>query len=207
MPRHKRQNLLGRIAGPRETFVTGIIVILLFLLQQVLFVRIIQVLAFASLAVLAGKRIRWAYFAVMVLSITAFNLFTPIGEVLFSFGPLVVTRGALRQGLLKGFAIPGLVFISLFAVQPTLVLPGRLGGLIARVFYYFERLLEGRKRVTLRGFVGSVDGVLIELSREPADDITGESAVKTGTWGYLLLISILAVNAVPLALAGFGLLT
>lgn len=206
MPRRRRQNLLGRIAGPRETFVTGIIVILLFLLQQVLVVRIIQVLAFASLAVLAGKRIRWAYFAVMVLSITAFNLFTPIGEVLLSIGPLVVTRGALRQGLLKGFAIPGLVFISLFAVQPTLVLPGRLGGLIARVFYYFERLLEGRKRVTLRGFVGSVDGVLIELSREPAGDMTNDVAVKTGTWGYLLLISILAVNAVPLALAGFGLL-
>ena len=153
-------------------------------------------LAFAGIAVLAGKRIRFGYFLIMVTSITFFNLLTPVGEVLLKAGPLVVTRGALRQGLMKGFAIPGLVFISLFAVRPDLQLPGRLGGLIARLFFYFEQLLDGRKRIRLRRFVDSVDELLMELLQSgPATDVASSPAVRTTRLGYLF-VSILATSSI-----------
>ena len=163
MAREKRVNRLAAHLHPVHLFVTGILVIACFLLQQNLIVRIVQVALFAGIAALSGKRIRFGYFIIMVTSITVFNLLTPVGEVLLKTGPIVVTRGALRQGLMKGFAIPGLVFISLFAVRPDLQLPGRLGGLIARLFFYFEHLLEGRKRVQLKRFVDSIDELLMDL--------------------------------------------
>ena len=163
MARKGRPNRLAPHTHPLHLFITGILVIVCFLFQQNLFVRIGEVALFAVLAILAGKRIRWGYFVIMVVSITLFNLLTPVGEVLVRLGPLVITRGALEQGLMKAFAIPGLVFISLFAVRPDLRLPGRFGGLVARLFFYFEHVLEGRKQIRIRRFVETVDTLLLSV--------------------------------------------
>jgi heptaprenyl diphosphate synthase len=169
---------LAEHTAPLHVFLTGVIVIVCFLFQQNLWVRMGQVGVFALLAVLAGKRIRWGYFLIMVGSITLFNLLTPVGEVLARVGPLVITRGALTQGLVKAFAIPGLVFISLFAVRPDLKLPGRFGGLVARLFFYFERVLEGRKKIRLRSFVASVDGVLMAALGEEGGSADADDTVR-----------------------------
>lgn len=139
------------------------ILIVAFLFQGNLAVRVGQVALFAVLAVLSGKRLRWLYFVVMVVSITGFNLLTPFGRVIARIGPLAVTDGALEQGLLKGFAIVGLVFVSLFAVRADLMLPGRFGGLVARLFFYFERILETRRRVVPSRLVASLDEILLEI--------------------------------------------
>lgn len=166
-----RRNRLANHIHPSHLFAAGVAVIVAFLLQSNPVVRVGQVLLFAVLASVSGKRIRWLYFVVMVSSITFFNLLTPLGELLFQIGPLRITRGALEQGLMKGFAIVGLVFISLFAVRADLRLPGAFGGLLARLFFYFERILEGRKRISARRLVATVDEVLLEMypvDRDPA---------------------------------------
>jgi heptaprenyl diphosphate synthase len=169
-------------------------------------VRIAQVLVFAVLASLAGKRIRWLYFVVMVVSITVFNTLNPLGEVLFRLGSFPVTRGALRQGLMKGFAIPGLVFISLFAVQRELRLPGRLGGMVARLFHYFELLLEGRSRIRLRTLVSSVDTLLLGLmnddSATPAPSGESEPSARTTPFGYLFIFVLVAAGIAMVVMYG-----
>ena len=198
-------NRLAAHVNPLHLFLTGILVIACFLFQQNLVVRICQVLVFAGIAGLAGKRIRIGYFLIMVTSITFFNLLTPVGEVLLKAGPIVVTRGALRQGLMKGFAIPGLVFISFFAVRPDLRLPGRLGGLIARLFFYFEHLLEGRKQIRLKRFVESVDELLMDLPQSTAFSTTCDGSrpsTRTTHRGYLF-VSILATSSIA-AVVLFG---
>lgn len=205
MAPEKRTNLLAAHLNPRLLFLTGIVVIVCFLFQQNLIVRIGQVLVFAALVVLAGKRIRIGYFLIMVTSITVFNLLTPVGEVLLRLGPIVVTRGALRQGLMKGFAIPGLVFISLFAVRSDLRLPGRLGGLVARLFFYFEHLLEGRKRIRLKRFVDSVDELLMDLLQSTTASVARDGSspgIRTTHLGYLF-VSIFAISNVA-AVVLFG---
>ncbi|HKJ85323.1 MAG TPA: hypothetical protein VKA06_04570 [Spirochaetia bacterium] len=161
--RRRPPNRLARHTAPLHVFIVGVVTIVAFLFQEELLVRLIQVLLFAAIATLAGKRIRWGYFLIMVGSITFFNLLTPVGRVLAEYGPIRVTEGALEQGLMKGLAIVGLVFISLFAVRPDLRLPGTFGGILARLFFYFERILDTRKRVSAKRLVESVDGVLLEL--------------------------------------------
>jgi len=170
--RKKRPNRLARHIAPRPLFFAGALLIVAFLFQSSLTVRISQVLLFALLAMLAGKRIRWGYFVIMVSSITVFNLLTPVGQVLIELGPWPITRGALEQGLLKGFAIVGLVFISLSAVRPDLRLPGTFGGMIARLFFYFEEILDAKKRVRAAALVESLDGILLEMY--PPDHRAGE---------------------------------
>jgi len=175
-------------------------VIVAFLLQANLIVRICEVALFALLATLAGKRIKWLYFLVMVTSVTFFNVLTPVGELLIRLGPVRITRGALEQGLMKGFAIVGLVFVSLFAVRPDLRLPGALGGVLARLFFYFELIFDSRKRVSARRLVSSVDEILLSIypgselpegdagsSRNTIAGIIGMVVVTAACWSAAML--------------------
>ena len=217
MPRSRRRrpkppNRLARHTAPGHIFIAGVLTIVAFLFQDDLVVRVAQVMLFALLATLAGKRIRWGYFAIMVGSITFFNVLTPVGRVLVEVGPFAITEGAVRQGLLKGFAIVGLVFISLFAVRSDLQLPGTFGGMLGRLFYYFERVLDTRRRVATSRLVESVDAILMELyppgagepesvpatagdTRDAGD--AGSAAVPSATTdalGAAVLVGLVVVN-------------
>lgn len=209
MARRRRPNRLAARISPPHLFLTGVVVITAFLFQQDLAVRAVEVALFAVLAELAGKRIRWGYFFIMVTTITIFNLLAPVGEVLVRIGPVAITRGALIAGLMKGLAIPGLVFISLFAVSSDLRLPGRLGGLIARLFFYFERLLDGKSRIRLRGFIESIDEVLMELLDQSLSDAARTNGAPAGaaaldptartTQGGYAMIALLVAGTVAVA--------
>ncbi len=185
--------LLASHLSTRNLFLTGLLVIPAYLLQPSLLVRVPQVLLFAFMADRAGKKIKWLYFVIMVTSITVFNLLTPFGRVLFSVGPLEVTSGALRGGVMKGMTVVGLVFISLFSIRSDLALPGRLGGLIGRVFYYFEKILEGRKRIEPRRLIASLDDILESIYGEADEEPEMERFTETDLRGWLfsgLLVSL-----------------
>ena len=173
-------------------FLTGALTLPAYLLQGDLEIRLFQVLLFAALAGVAGKRIKWLYFVIMVTSITFFHLLVPMGRVLFQIGPLPITEVALRNGLLKGLTIVGLVFISLFSVRSDLKLPGRLGGLVARLFFYFERIMEGRHRIEARRLIGSIDEVLTSIYApgmpvEPVE-LTEGAARESRGWALVAMV-------------------
>lgn len=196
--RPKKQNkLLRNHLNARHLFIAGGLLIPAYLFQDAILIRVAQVLLFATLASIAGKRIKWLYFVIMVSSITFFNLLTPMGRILLQLGPLPITQTALHQGLMKGFTIVGLVFISLFSIRPDLKLPGRLGGLVGRVFFYFEQIMEGKGRIEAKRLIPSIDEVLTGLFRP---DGSGEperpmfSPTTTSAWGVAFVIGLLGVN-------------
>ena len=191
----RRDPFMARHFAPQHLFLTGALLIPAFLFQPNLLVRVGQVLLFAQLATANGKRIKWIYFVVMVSSITVFNLFTPFGEILFTVGPLSITRGALQSGLEKGFTIVGLVFVSLASIRPDLRLPGRLGGMIGRVFYYFERVIEGKKRIRPRRLIESLDEILFELYRPGERRAEADGPLRsTTTLGYAAMAMLVGLN-------------
>lgn len=178
-----KDNFFTRNTNPLHLFVTSALILPAYLFQDELVIRIAQVLVFAVLSTVAGKKIKWMYFVIMVSSITFFNLLTPMGRVLVSVGPVTITGGALRNGVMKGFTIVGLVFISLFSIRPDLRLPGRLGGLLVRLFYYFERIVETkRQKLEARRIIGSIDDILDSLYQpgKPQEPPVGEAAGTTG---------------------------
>ena len=79
---------------------------------------------------------------IICISVVFFNLFTPEGLVLFSLGKFKVTLGAVQNGLHKSGVLLAMVFVSQYAVSRDLNLPGKAGGFLSRVFYYFDALSE-----------------------------------------------------------------
>jgi heptaprenyl diphosphate synthase len=191
----RETGFLHRNVAPIHLFVAGMFVIPAFLFQQHLIVKVGQTLLFAVLAAVAGKRIKWLYFLVMVSTITVFHVLTPLGRVLFEVGPIQVTYGAVRLGLLKGFTIVGLVFISLSTISRDLRLPGTLGGLIGRLFYYFERILDTKNRVSARNLIPSLDNILDDLY-EPGQIAAEPTPVRrtTAPVGLAAMVAVVAVN-------------
>ena len=161
--RKKRPDRLATFLNPAFRFWTGLILIPGYLFLENPWAKLGLVVLFGFMAVMAGKRIRFGYYIILTASITFFHILTPLGRILFEIGPLRVTSGALGTGVMKGLTLCGLIFISLFSVSGKLRLPGKLGGLLARTFYFFEEILEGKTRISPRDFIGSLDRVLIQL--------------------------------------------
>ncbi len=96
-----------------------------------------------------------------------------------------MTAGALESGLQKSMLLIGLVFTSLFSVTPGLRLPGILGGVLGRMFYYFEELSAGKGKIRRKSFIKDIDAVLGSCRSESSidsgstvqkgNDIQGES--------------------------------
>lgn len=202
MARNRRPNRIAAHTAPSPLFVCGGALIVAFLFQDNLYARLAWAVVFGGLAVLAGKRLRWGYFAIMIGSITFFNLLTPVGRVMAELGPLVVTEGALTQGLTKGVGIVGLVFISLFSVSPDLKLPGTLGGLLGRVFFYFERILEGKKQVRARHLVDSLDTILLERFPLDTDDVGSAAAERPRSARHTTTVGWIGLTVVTVAAWG-----
>jgi hypothetical protein len=74
-------------------------------------------------------------------------------------------------------------------------LPGTLGGLIGRLFYYFERILDTKNRVSARNLIPSLDNILDDLY-EPGQIAAEPTPVRrtTAPVGLAAMVAVVAVN-------------
>ncbi|MBI9100143.1 MAG: hypothetical protein JEY91_16800 [Spirochaetaceae bacterium] len=165
-----KNDYIGRFFSPGKRFFIGMLLMLVFLLLESLTFRAVMTGFFLVLAVLAGKKILWKNYILLIFFITFFNLLSPWGEVLFSLGPLDITKGALISGLLKGTTFTGLILISLTSIKKGLIIPGKLGGLIGKVFFYFERIFEQKHRLKRHDLIGTLDEILMDTFYESEQD-------------------------------------
>ena len=212
-PRRKRRpDLIGRIVARRDSFLAGVAALPAFLFLNRLEGLLALVPLFILLTILAGRRFRPVFPIVATLGIVAANLLMPSGRVLLSLGSVSITSGALLLGARKSLTFVGLVYLSFFSVRPGLKLPGRFGGLFARVIYYFERLLEADKRLDRRDALGSLDRFLWKvfppdpserpavLARERAAGGREEPTARTRAGGWALLAGVVLLPWAALAL-------
>lgn len=165
-----KPDYISRILTPGRRFFAGMVLMIIFLVFKSLMFRSILTVLFLILVLLSGKRILWKNYILLIFFITFFNILTPWGEVLFTLGPLSITRGSLDSGLFKGITFTGLILISLVSIKKGLVLPGKLGGLIGKVFYYFERIFEQKHRLKRHDLIGTLDEILMEIYFESEPD-------------------------------------
>jgi len=157
-----KTDYIENFLSPGKRFLFGMFLMVLFLLLESLLLRSLMTLCFLILVKLAGKKILWKNYIILIFFITFFNLLSPWGEVLYTLGPLNITKGALNSGLLKGITFTGLILISLTSIKKGLLIPGKLGGLIGNVFYYFERIFEQKHRLKRHDLIGTLDEILME---------------------------------------------
>lgn len=161
-----KTDFIGKYLSPGKRFFSGILLMIIFLQIESLVLRSVITSIFLILVLLSGKKILWKNYVILIFFITFFNLLSPWGRILLSLGPFTVTEGALKAGLLKGITFSGLILISLVSIQKGLKIPGKLGGLIGRVFYYFERIFEQKHRIKRHDLIGTLDEILMEIFYE-----------------------------------------
>ncbi|HKK64385.1 MAG TPA: hypothetical protein VJ967_00925, partial [Clostridia bacterium] len=194
---HKKQVDAAPVrVTPLVRLITGLLMIPPFILQPQIAFKGAHILLFGLASLYLGKRVRIIPGVMIAAAVTGAQLLTPLGEVLTYIGSFPITAGALQQGLLRGLNLVGLVYLSRYAVSPGLPIPGKLGALLYRVFYYFEELTAYRVvRDKSIGFWGNIkqalmgiDGFLLELSLPAAGASEGRGAKQAMPGGSTHLI-------------------
>ncbi|MBN2510773.1 MAG: Gx transporter family protein [Spirochaetales bacterium] len=210
--RKHRTDHLSKVLRPGERFTLGLALIIPLVFQESLVFRAVHLCLLAVLCVMSGKRLSWLYFINLLFWITLFQQLSPFGRVLAKIGPLSITRGALEAGIGKSLLLIGLVFTSLFSVTRGLKLPGKLGGLIGRMFYYFEQLYQGKHRIRRKSFLRDIDLLLKDAQALPASygrppgdtapDSSGPSVMIRTVSAVTVLVVFYSVFAAGLFLSG-----
>ena len=187
-----KMNWLEKHVSSRVLFAVGLACVPAFLLQEALIVKACQAFLFALLCLVSGKRLKIAASAIVLASVTFFNLLVPNGKLLFRVGFLAVTDGAMKSGLVRGLTVTGLFYMSSFCVRRDLKFPGRFGSLLGRTFYYYNLLLQARG-FKPKEIIKSLDRI---LQQAYLDDTTHEQLPRgrTSVPGYLLLLILVLVN-------------
>ncbi|WP_163336281.1 hypothetical protein [Desulfopila sp. IMCC35008] len=185
-------NKLLAKASPEALFILGLFTLPAFLFQEKLPYRLMDGLFFLILALYSGKRILPLPAMVLLASVTAAALLVPSGKVLISVFGFPITLGALKMGFSRGILLLGLFYLSKFTVVQGLVLPGKTGNGLAKVFFYFERFSEHYSQVSIRDLPGSLDTLLLKVSETSSDDENMAQAKREGRIPLILplLISI-----------------
>ena len=163
----RSRDCIGTFLHPQIRFFIGLLLLIPLFFQEVLLLKLLHVVTLGILCKLSGKRIYYIYFLNLLIWITLFQLLSPFGQVLLDLKIITITKGALLSGFNKSLLLIGLVFTSLFSVSPGLKFPGRLGGVLTEMFYFYEELYSGKGRIKRKSFIADVDFLLAEILNSP----------------------------------------
>lgn len=158
----RAQSYLG-LFDPGFLALAGVAISLAFLFQDRIAVRAAMCACFFVVSVFAGKGFSPVATAVTMAGIVAANLLVPLGKVIAAFGPFELTSGALAEGFDKALVFEGLIFLSRATISPTLRLPGRLGGVIASAFAYYDRVLEHKGSLRPATLLRDADELMLKV--------------------------------------------
>ena len=161
--RSVRRRRYEALIEPWVVAVLGVMVAVVFLLQQGLFVKTLFLLLFILWTWGAGKRFSLISTLIVMVGIVATNLLIPSGRVLFRLGPIVITEMALSEGLSKALTFEGLMYLSKAAIMPGLHFPGKFGAIIAEAFQYYDHIIEYRGKVHAKTAVRDIDMLLQKI--------------------------------------------
>jgi hypothetical protein len=163
MARASRREKAERFFAPSALAIAGIIVMVAFLTMNNLTVKTIMLLVFIAAASALGKR--FSLFTTLSVSagIILANLLIPSGRIMTTLWGFRITEGALLEGLNRAITFEGLMYISKASIMPGLSLPGRIGGIVAAAFGYYERVLEFKGRIRPATVAIDADGLMMRV--------------------------------------------
>jgi heptaprenyl diphosphate synthase len=191
--------------SPFPAALSGAVLAVAFLFEGNLAVKAALFALFAAAVVLAGKRFSFPTMLIVSAGIVLANLLVPSGRVLFSLGPLAVTQFALTDGVVKALTFEGLMLISKASIMPGLRLPGRLGGIVASAFLYYDRIIEYKGKVRAASLASDSDAMMRAVwedeSLEPqgiraAPDPRPRAAIRKGDIALAAVTAAVAIVSI-----------
>ena len=177
-----KYNYLKKIR-PEYLFISVLFVIPAFLFQKNVMLKWIHVMIFMFVSFSAGKRIRILPNIIMLSGITAANLLTPVGKVLFYLFIFPVTSGALVNGLEKSALLIGMIYLSKTALSGEFSMTGKKGNIFSELFFYFEKIMEGENSLSGKSNIKSDrrEEILNRKCKDEFEDREGSFSVKDGS--------------------------
>jgi heptaprenyl diphosphate synthase len=204
--RLRRQEYCQRLFSSRVLFAAGLLIMPALLFNPGTISRIAQFFFFWFLAWLAGKKNNPLITILVILGIVIFNLLVPYGRVLFSFGAVKITSGALLAGLHRGITLEALIMLSRVSIRQDLRLPGSFGELIGESFRIFAQITERKNIIDRKNIVLSIDKLMIELSESPLpseaeNEPAGIVQNSDTAGGIIILVFAVILSWVPFMLS------
>ncbi|MCL2092657.1 MAG: Gx transporter family protein [Treponema sp.] len=189
---------------PSDLAIAGLCMAAALLSPSVLLVRAIQFFFFALLCWISGRRFKPHVTALVILTVTFFNLLIPYGEILYTAGPLVISSGALAGGLYRGLTLGGLFMVSRFSIRRGLVLPGLLGEILSEALGVFAALSEEplklRTKADRAGFLGQLDHLLVGIQKKEPQGAVPKGAGPGVFKSRLVLLGLVTLAWMPVLL-------
>ncbi len=188
--------------APTHLFLSGLVVIPSFVLQRSLLLKSLWVLLYAVICFVSRKRTKPVLSVIrsviLVTCITLVHLLTPAGRVLVRVRGFPITSLALESGLYRGLTLAGLFYISCFYVRRDIRLPGTVGMLLGRIFYYFNLLvsrspLDRKNPIEFdpRKPIESIDRILVETYGHRHKEDSPDPRTSIGGYCMLSLLVVL----------------
>jgi energy-coupling factor transporter transmembrane protein EcfT len=207
--RGKTLAFFERNIAPENLFAVVLCCFPAFLFQRNTAILAAEIVLFFGLSLLRRGRAAILSPLLILCFITFFNLFVPYGKVLFHIGAFAVTDGALYQGLRRAEILVGMVFLSQFALDSSLTLPGELSKLLSEMFAAFNRITAEKIPLNLREILVALDNRLfdsyftdISTPLNPAVGTPPQAGPKTTAlgWGLLAGFPVLLYGALAVSL-------
>ena len=164
--RMQRSNHWNSLFNAQELFITGLVLMLIFIFNRTVEIQIIHFVFFYLLAWFSGKKNNVFITLLIMASIVFIHLLAPYGKVLAAIGPLHITQGSLHAGLEKAFTLGGLMMISRAFITADLKLPGYLGSLLGESLRLLELMREKKHMFTKGNIFTNIDKMLLELETQ-----------------------------------------
>jgi hypothetical protein len=189
--------------APWALAATGAVVSLAFLFQPNLAIKALLFSLFLGAALASGKKVSLLATLLVSAGIILANLLVPVGLVLWKAGPLLVTKTALLDGIGKALTFEGLIYISKASIRPGLRLPGNFGGIVARAFVYYDRIVEYRGKLRAASLFEDLDALMLSIWDAPAPS-PGEAGAEPirPRSGHALLVAV-SLFATSALVAGY----
>ena len=192
--RLKRHSVYDAWFSARALCTAGFMIMPIILFSPAI-VRLILFLFFWFLAWLCGKKNNPFITMSIFISIVAFNILPPRGELLAVIGSLHISSGALQAGIQRASTLSALVMLSRVTIRRDLKLPGLFGELIGESFRLYSLIMNQKHRITRKNLINDIDSMLIQLSIEDAPTTnTTLPAVRTRKAGLLILSLVVMVS-------------
>ena len=174
--RAQRRKAFEAAFSPLPAALSGAFLAVAFLFESNIMVKLALFALFVTAVIFAGKRFSFTTMLAVSTGIILANLLVPSGKVLFSLGPFAITQFALLDGVIKALTFEGLMLVSKASIMPGLRLPGRLGGIVASAFLYYDRIIEYRGKVRAASLGADADAMMRAVWESESLDQAGASA-------------------------------
>jgi len=191
-----RLEFYENIFSAKALFFAGLLIMPALLFIPSTGYRCFQFVFFCILVLLSGQKINFFITFPVIMFIIVFNLIIPYGRVLFSFGVIKITSGALQAGVHRAFTLQSFVMLSKLAIRRDLKIPGAFGELLCESLHIFSAIMNKKYNIPKKNFLVEIDNLMLELSgiTLPAPD---EKKIKTKPVGFVILTLVIILAWLP----------